>query len=380
MLRTKLALAMLVTVLVASFGADQAEAGWHHWGHGYYPYAYSYGVVYRPVVVAPVYHAWSYRPLLGHRWARWGWGCGYGYSMPGYAYWGSSCCWSGCYPVDPCCSGSVVVESQKAVVPSVAPEHEPADLPPELPPAPAEQQTPAVPEPADAPPALPQDSRDVLPALPDSATPEMPVPPMPDPIMPALPDPAFPLLPDGSASLRPAAGSAMLAVRVPADARVFVNGLLTRTQGMYRQYISRGLMPGSDYTYEVRVEVARDGRTYEDVRTVNLQAGGATELVFRMDQQIAPVASRQPAETSLMLHVPETARVILEGRSTEATGEVRTFVTRELRDSQRWDGYRVIVEFEQEGRVETSAKTIDLIGGGQHELSFDFSPQHVVMR
>lgn len=386
MLRIKLSLAILVTLMVVPLLANQAEAGWHYWGNGCYPYTCSYGVAYRPVVVAPVYHAWSYRPLLGHRWARWGWGwrCAYGYYVPGYAYCGNSCCWSGCvcsgcYVMDPCCSGSVVAESQKAEVPSVEPEHSPAEMPPELPAAPAEQQAPEGSEPQGAPPASPQGSGYELPPLPDSAAPGTAAPPQPDPIMPALPDSSLPVLPDDDASLWQSAGSALLAVRVPADARVFVNGMLTRTPGVYRQYVSRGLVPGSDYTYEVRVEVARNGRTYNDVRTVHLRAGGSTELAFRMDQH-APVASLQPAETSLTLRVPETARVILEGRSTEVTGEVRTFVTHELRDGQRWDGYRVIVEFEQDGRVETGAKTIDLIGGGAHELSFDFSPQHVVMR
>jgi uncharacterized protein (TIGR03000 family) len=190
-----------------------------------------------------------------------------------------------------------------------------------------------------------------------------------------MPTPALPLLPDSGSMLRQPADSAILAVQVPADARVFVNGMLTKTPGTYRQYVSRGLAPGNDYTYEVRVEVTRDGRTYSNTRTVNLRANGSNELAFRMDQDFTPVASQAPADTSLTVRVPDGARVTLEGRSTEATGEVRTFMTRELRDGQRWEGYRVVVELEQEGRVETSAKTIDLVGGKSHELSFDFSPQ-----
>ncbi len=100
MLRIKLSLAILAALVAIPFCANQAEAGWHYWGYGCYPYTCSYGVAYRPVVVAPVYRAWSYRPLLGHRWGRWGWGCGYGCYVPRHACWGSSCCWSGCV-----CSG-----------------------------------------------------------------------------------------------------------------------------------------------------------------------------------------------------------------------------------------------------------------------------------
>lgn len=398
MFRNRFALAMLVAVLASSFAADRAEAGWHHWGYGYSPYSYSVAV-YRPVVVAPAYYAPVYRPILGHR-CRWlGWRS-HGYYAPSYAWYGNSCCSSGYavspyYAADPYCCGSPVVDSYKSIVPSFEPEPSPVEMAPELPPAPelplapelppAPEPTPpsyepppvppaqppkTVPEPTDAPPALPPDPDALLPSRPDATMPQFP-----DPLTPPVPTPALPLLPDSGSMLRQSADSAILAVRVPADARVFVNGMLTKTPGTDRQYVSRGLAPGNDYTYEVRVEVTRDGRTYSNTQTVNLRANGTNELAFRMDQGFAPVTSQTPAGTSLTVRVPDGARVTLEGRSTEATGEVRKFITRELRDGQRWEGYRVVVELEQDGRVETSVKTIDLVGGKSHELSFDFSPQ-----
>jgi uncharacterized protein (TIGR03000 family) len=388
MFRTRFALAMLVAVLASFVVADRAEAGWHHWGYGYYPYS-AYVAVYRPVVVAPVCYSSCCRPILGHR-CRWFGCCSYGYYAPSYSWYGNSC-WSSGYTVfspyyaaDPSCCGSPMVDSYKSIVPSYEPEPAEAEMAPVLPPAPEEPVAPSVDsppapakkaarsvtEPADAPPALPPDPDALLPSLPDAGVPQLP-----DPSSPAVPTPALPLLPDSSSMPNQLGDSAVLAVRVPADARVFVNGMLTKTPGTYRQYVSRGLVPGNDYTYEVRVEVTRGGRTFSNTRTVNLQANGTNELAFRMDQDFTPVASQTPAETSLTVRVPEAARVTLEGRSTEATGDVRTFMTRELRDGQRWEGYRVVVEVEQAGRVQTSVKTIDLVGGKSHELSFDFSPQ-----
>jgi uncharacterized protein (TIGR03000 family) len=237
--------------------------------------------------------------------------------------------------------------------------------------------------PADAPPPEPAEPDIQLPELPetpmstDPAQPDLPVPPQPDPV---APDSLLPLLPGDQSMDRPATGSATLTVRVPVDARVTINDRSTRTTGTYRQYISRGLVPGSDYTYEVRVDVVRDGRTISDVRTVNLRAGGSLELAFRMDRQPAAIAARDSAATSLTLHVPESARVILEGQSTEVTGGLRRFVTRELNEGQRWEDYRVVVEFEQDGQVQTSVKTIDLVAGGDHELSFDFLAPRVASR
>ena len=46
--------------------------------------------------------------------------------------------------------------------------------------------------------------------------------------------------------------SAVLSVHVPNDAKVYVNGMLTRSTGSDRRYVSNGLRPGFNYTYEVR--------------------------------------------------------------------------------------------------------------------------------
>ena len=59
-----------------------------------------------------------------------------------------------------------------------------------------------------------------------------------------------------------------LAVSVPSDAKVIINGLETRSTGSRRQFYSSGLKPGLKYTYVVRGEVVRNGQVQEDTRTV----------------------------------------------------------------------------------------------------------------
>jgi len=75
-------------------------------------------------------------------------------------------------------------------------------------------------------------------------------------------------------------GSGTLNIRVPADAKVFVNGYQTRSVGTQRRYVSHGLRPGYIYRYDVRVQIVRDGRTLEEVRTVYLSSGAREALAF----------------------------------------------------------------------------------------------------
>jgi uncharacterized protein (TIGR03000 family) len=81
--------------------------------------------------------------------------------------------------------------------------------------------------------------------------------------------------------------SGLLAIEVPEDARVTINGLATKSTGSSRQYVSRGLKPGLVYKFDVRVEVVRDGKTIRDQRTVELTAGARQELAFAMNAEPA---------------------------------------------------------------------------------------------
>jgi uncharacterized protein (TIGR03000 family) len=69
-------------------------------------------------------------------------------------------------------------------------------------------------------------------------------------------------------------------VVVPADAKVYVNGYLTKSTGTRRQFVSFGLQPGFAYKYDVRVEVVRDGKVVEQNRVAVLRAGATEGLSF----------------------------------------------------------------------------------------------------
>ena len=167
--------------------------------------------------------------------------------------------------------------------------------------------------------------------------------------------------PEGNTSYR--TGQAFVTVNVPADAKVFVNGMATTSTDTTRQYVSRGLVSGYNYTYEVRVEVTRDGRVVEETKTLNLRAGDNSELAFNM-----PVKS----ETTLTLHVPADAKVKLAGNETKGSGPVRVFSTSGLEAGKEWSSYKVVVTLDRNGETLTKEQTVSIQAGESRELRFDF--------
>jgi uncharacterized protein (TIGR03000 family) len=181
------------------------------------------------------------------------------------------------------------------------------------------------------------------------------------------------VVPEGTkeTSIRRADG--MLAVNVPDDAKIFVNGMATSSTGLARQYFSRDLQTGFNYTYEVKAEVVRDGKTVEQVKTINLRAGQTAELAFDF-----PAADA--VETALTVNVPADAKVYLAGNLTKASGEKRVFRTTGLSSGNAWESYIVRVEFEQDGQTVTQEKTISLKAGDSQELTFPSEVEKVAAR
>jgi uncharacterized protein (TIGR03000 family) len=160
---------------------------------------------------------------------------------------------------------------------------------------------------------------------------------------------------------------------VPDDAKIFVNGTATSSTGAARQYVSRGLQNGFNYTYEVKAEVVRDGKTVEQVKTINLRAGQTAELAFDF-----PAADA--VETALTVNVPADAKVYLAGNPTNAKGEKRVFRTTGLSSGKAWDSYVVRVEFEQDGETVTQERTISLKAGQSQELTFPGEVEKIATR
>jgi uncharacterized protein (TIGR03000 family) len=73
---------------------------------------------------------------------------------------------------------------------------------------------------------------------------------------------------------------ATIVVRLPADAKLTVDGSATRSTDSVRTFVSPPLQAGKDYQYTLRAEVMRDGKTVERTRDVSVRAGQTSEVSF----------------------------------------------------------------------------------------------------
>jgi len=84
--------------------------------------------------------------------------------------------------------------------------------------------------------------------------------------------------------------TATVVVNLPADARLTVDGYVTRSTTAERTFVSPALATGSNYTYTLQAEVVRDGRTVVETQRVTVRAGETTRAAFNFSTQ--GVASR----------------------------------------------------------------------------------------
>jgi uncharacterized protein (TIGR03000 family) len=73
---------------------------------------------------------------------------------------------------------------------------------------------------------------------------------------------------------------ASLTVELPADARLYVDGQLTRSASSRRQFITPPLNPGQAYYYDLQAEVIRDGQLVRVSRRVIVRPGQAVTTSF----------------------------------------------------------------------------------------------------
>ena len=167
-------------------------------------------------------------------------------------------------------------------------------------------------------------------------------------------------------NLRSEDDSVYLTVTVPGSAKVFVNDNPTTSTGSVRQFVSHGLEEGKTYRFEVRAEVTdAKGEVQTERKTVSITAGQREQLDFAFSEVDTTL------ETSITIHVPEDAKVILAGRSTKATGSERTFRTQHLKPGQIWDDYEVEVQLGDQ----VKRQAVRLLAGDSLHLNFNFDEE-----
>ena len=155
---------------------------------------------------------------------------------------------------------------------------------------------------------------------------------------------------------------AVLRLKVPQEAKVYVNGRLTKTPGAVRSFESENLVAGRVYKYKVKAVIERDGKQLVRSKLISLRAGRLKEAMLDFDA---------PATTVLALKLPKDASVKLCGKATTLNGTKRRFATTRLTDGEVCEGYSVEVSYRVDGELIKQVRKIDLAAGDIRTLTFD---------
>ena len=175
-----------------------------------------------------------------------------------------------------------------------------------------------------------------------------------------LPDAPIPDADADSTELRQKKSEAVLSLKLPKEAKVYINGKLTKTEGRLRQYVSRNLTKGKNYRYRVKAVVEKDGREIVRTQLVSMSPGKDRLIKFKFDQ---------PQVTTLVLKVPRDAKVLLDGKETKAKGKIRTFSTRKLSNEQSWNDYKIEVRYVKDGKQVVEHRSVNLVAGTTEMLA-----------
>lgn len=286
--RLKTMLLGTVVALTLTVAVSQADAGW--WG--YRPIYTSWDccavsccdpccgpswyATWRPGPIRRLFFGpYRWHPSYCGNWSCCTSCCGVAYSTPGCCgvTYTAGCCGDPAGTVVPGSSLTPTAPAPGAGIPTPAPAKAPEASP--VMPAP---QAPTGLTPPPTPTTAPLSSPTIAPPAAPPATKS------PSGLLPG----EVPAIPGANSSYAPTQeDSALLTIWVPAEAKVTINGLATRSSGSRRQYVSFGLQPGFSYKYEVRAQIVRDGQLVEESRTISLTAGQRGAVAFGFNTRTA---------------------------------------------------------------------------------------------
>jgi uncharacterized protein (TIGR03000 family) len=151
-----------------------------------------------------------------------------------------------------------------------------------------------------------------------------------------------------------------------------VNDRATTSTGADREFISRDLQDGARYNYEVRAEFTRDGKTVTETKSIQMTAGQTANMDFSAAPAVAQTAATAETRTTLIVHVPDDAKLYLAGHETRSTGPVREFSTTRLPNGSEWTTYAVRAVVERDGRQEVREENVSLKAGESREVTLSF--------
>jgi uncharacterized protein (TIGR03000 family) len=125
-----------------------------------------------------------------------------------------------------------------------------------------------------------------------------------------------------------------LVVHVSPDAKLFVEGALTKQTGVVRTFTSPKLEAGT-YTYTLKVEVTRQGKAVQEEKKVKVRAGETTDVFFDLfGGSTAQAIGKLKGTQGLWLDVFPEEKIVF------ANGKVQSEVQIGLVAKKLKDGYQ----------------------------------------
>jgi uncharacterized protein (TIGR03000 family) len=91
---------------------------------------------------------------------------------------------------------------------------------------------------------------------------------------------------------------AKVRIDMPADAKLFVDGMLMKTTSAVRLFQTPVLNPNQTYYYELKAELTRNNQTYTDVQRIVVRPGEQASASFAGLEQRAAAAAQSPPATA----------------------------------------------------------------------------------
>jgi uncharacterized protein (TIGR03000 family) len=157
-------------------------------------------------------------------------------------------------------------------------------------------------------------------------------------------------LPHGASIEQTRGDSGLLTVWVPYDAKVTINGMPTTSTGSRRQFVSYGLKPGYEYSYEVKAQVTRERPWSANTAFTEGQVVRATQGSGNF--YVCVTGGTSGAESPKENWVGETFQ---DGNIT----------WRNVGPDYRGPGYR--------GQTISASQTVSLTAGGREGVAFGFN-------
>jgi uncharacterized protein (TIGR03000 family) len=165
-----------------------------------------------------------------------------------------------------------------------------------------------------------------------------------------------------------AANQGQVDVKLPADARLFVDGQAVPLAGASRSFRTPALESGREYYYTVKVEAVRDGETVSKTERVVVAAGRTARVDFS-DLAGTATESEKASPARLTVELPADARLFVDDVSCPLTSAKRSFETPKLEPGQKYT-CTLRAEVVRDGKTVSKVRRVEMRAGADVQVKF----------